>query len=169
MLWREGWTDWKKAAAVFPSLGAVASRQRGAVRRKDLRRRLEFCRRRRLGRSHHRHQAVGRPSCGHRPSRTPKGKQSNTIVIISFFLILLCVLLVVVIGDGLSCGKTRQRRFVQQHLHPRRRRDSSGRHRQCDRPLSRLAAGARCRQPLRMQPVLSAPKPGIANLKGGES
>jgi hypothetical protein len=94
MLWREGWTDWKKAAAVFPALGPAAAASAAPAKPSA--------------------PAAGfaadddwveaiidtKPSIGHHAPghlARSKGKQSNTIVIVSIFLILLCVLLVVVL------------------------------------------------------------------------
>jgi hypothetical protein len=97
MLWREGWTDWRKAVAVFPSLGpspaavAVAPVQ-GAAPASNFAAEDDWV------------EAIidTRPSIGHHApahanAARSKGKQSNTIVIVSFFLILLCILLVVVL------------------------------------------------------------------------
>jgi hypothetical protein len=93
LLWREGWTDWKKAVVVFPSLGpspAVAAATQAAAPTSNFAADDDWV------------EAIidTKPSIGHHApahAHRSKGKQSNTIVIVSFFLILLCVLLAVVL------------------------------------------------------------------------
>ena len=93
MLWREGWTDWKRAVAVFPSLGpapaanAAPAPAQGSAPTSNFATDDDWV------------EAIidTRPTVGHHSARS-KGKQSNTIVIVSFFLILLCVLLAVVMA-----------------------------------------------------------------------
>jgi hypothetical protein len=92
MLWREGWTDWKRAVTVFPSLGPSSATSTAPL--EDAAPVSNFAEDDWV-------EAIidTKPSVGHHASAhttRSKGKQSNTIVIVSFFLILLCVLLLVV-------------------------------------------------------------------------
>jgi hypothetical protein len=94
MLWREGWTDWKKAALVFPALSGGVSAAASAAPNRGAGPASGF--------------AVDddwveaiidtKPSAGNQAGAAvshsrSRGKQSNTLVIVSFILILLCILL----------------------------------------------------------------------------
>ena len=83
MVWREGWPEWKKASVVFPSLGGATPVATGAAAAQGAAA-SDF--------------AVDddwveaiidtKPTVGHLPANLnsrSKGKQSNTIVIVSFF------------------------------------------------------------------------------------
>jgi hypothetical protein len=107
MLWREGWSDWKKAVVVFPSLGGspaaggASSAQGPAAGASDFVIEDDW-----VEAIIDNNPSVGHHAPAHLPHARPKGKQSNTIVIISFFLILLCVVLgIVMVTVYLQQGK----------------------------------------------------------------
>ncbi|HEX3997813.1 MAG TPA: DUF4339 domain-containing protein [Pirellulales bacterium] len=93
MVWREGWPDWKRASAVFPSLAPVPAANtaatQGAVATPAFAADDDW-----VEALIETKPAVAPRGLAH--SARSKGKQSNTIVIVSIFLILLCVLLAVV-------------------------------------------------------------------------
>ncbi len=94
MVWREGWPDWKRADQIFPLLFATAS-ENGAA-----------------GPGTNNFADDGDwvealidtkpPPTNHATAQThavrAKGKQSNTLMIVSIFLVLLCLLLFVVMA-----------------------------------------------------------------------